>query len=442
MRRVLMISPHFPPDATAAAHRVRLLAPHLPAFGWKPTVLAVDEHGYEGGLDRDLARLVPADLEVIRCGALPARWTRLAGIGDVGLRALPGLWRTSSALMTASRFDAVFITIYPTYPALLGPALKRRFNVPFVLDFQDPWVGSWGLTVGPGAKDSPDLKSRLSRALARRLEPIAVSAADAITAVSDLTYEDVLARTGRSRPLVCATLPVGWDARDLQAMNGAANRFYDADNGCVHLCYAGTLLPNGVGTVCAFLDAVRRLAEKEPALYRTLRLHFYGTSNQTAGSPPPRVLPLARDRGIADIVSETPVRIGYVDALHVLRDATGILLMGSSERHYTASKLYPALMARRPLLAVFHQSSSVTSILRSVGRAPSVRLVTFADGQSPPMDAIYSELVALVRRPSLDPSAFDLRAIEPYSARMLASTLAGVLDSVAADDTNQVARAG
>jgi hypothetical protein len=437
-----MISPHFPPDATAAAHRVRLLAPHLPAFGWKPTVLTVDERDYEGGLDRDLHSLVPPDLEVTRCRAVAAKWTRLVRIGDVGLRALPGLWRTSCALMSKSRFDAVFITIYPTYPALLGPSLKRRFNVPFVLDFQDPWVGSWGLTVGPGSNHSPDLKSRLSRAVACRLEPFAVSAADAITAVSDLTYEDVLKRTARSRPLVCATLPVGWDARDLQSMSGAGNRFFDPNDGRVHLCYAGTVLPNGVGALSALLDAVRRLAENEPILYRSLRLHFFGTSNQTAGSPPARVVPLARDRGVADIVSEIPVRIGYVDALRVLRDASGILLLGSSERHYTASKLYPALMARRPLLAVFHESSSVTSILRSVGRPPSVRLVTFADEQIPSVDAIYADLAALVRRPAIDSSSFDLRAIEPYSARVLASTLAGVLDSVAADDVNQVARAG
>ena len=39
MRRVLMVSPHFPPDTTAGAHRVRLLAPHLAAHGWEPTVV-------------------------------------------------------------------------------------------------------------------------------------------------------------------------------------------------------------------------------------------------------------------------------------------------------------------------------------------------------------------------------------------------------------------
>ena len=179
-RRVLMISPHFPPDATAAAHRVRLLAldpraPHLRAFGWKPTVLTVDERDYEGGLDRELRDLVAPDLDVIRCRAWPAKWTRLVRVGDVGLRAMRGLWTTACALMTHERFDALFITIYPTYPALLGPLLKRRFGVPFVLDVQDPWVGSWGSTVGPGANDAPDVKSRVSRALARRLEPISPS---------------------------------------------------------------------------------------------------------------------------------------------------------------------------------------------------------------------------------------------------------------------------
>src|SRR5439155_20636351 len=55
VRRVLMVSPHFPPDTNAATHRVRLLAPHLPARGWEPTVVAVDPRDYEGRLDPALA---------------------------------------------------------------------------------------------------------------------------------------------------------------------------------------------------------------------------------------------------------------------------------------------------------------------------------------------------------------------------------------------------
>src|SRR5580765_1440867 len=66
MRRVLMLSPHFPPDSTAATHRVRLLAPHLSEYGWEPIVVTAEPAGYEGRLDADLAALVPAGLRVVR----------------------------------------------------------------------------------------------------------------------------------------------------------------------------------------------------------------------------------------------------------------------------------------------------------------------------------------------------------------------------------------
>ena len=144
MGRVLMVSPHFPPDTSAGAHRVRLLAPHLPAYGWEPTVVTVDPRDYEGRLDPGLAELVPRGSA--SCAPAPgppagraASASAISGCArsmDSGARA--------RSLLRRERFDALFITIYPTYPALLGPILKRRFGVPFVLDYQDPWVGAWG----------------------------------------------------------------------------------------------------------------------------------------------------------------------------------------------------------------------------------------------------------------------------------------------------------
>jgi len=172
MRRVLFISPHFPPDSSAGTHRVRLLAPHMAAHGWEPTVLTVDPRDYEGRLDPALDASVPRDLRVIRSRAWPASLTRSFGIGDLGLRAYRGLKRHASALLARERFDAVFITIYPTYPALLGPSLKRDYGVAFVLDYQDPWVGSWGATVG-GGRDGAALSLRFEPfTLGLRLEPL------------------------------------------------------------------------------------------------------------------------------------------------------------------------------------------------------------------------------------------------------------------------------
>src|SRR5438128_2270480 len=203
-----MVSPHFPPDTNAATHRVRLLAPHLPARGWEPTVVAVDPRDYEGRLDPALADLVPPSLRVVHARAWPASLTRRLGIGDLGLRAFTGLLGTCAGLLRRERFDALFVTIYPAYPALLGPWLKRRFRVPFVLDYQDPWVGAWGDTVGAGVDGHVDWKSRATRWLAGRLEPRAVSAADALTAVSEMTYQSVVARYPGAAPVDCVALPI------------------------------------------------------------------------------------------------------------------------------------------------------------------------------------------------------------------------------------------
>jgi hypothetical protein len=389
---------------------------------------------YEARLDPDLASMVPDDVRVVRVPAWSTSWTRRAGIGDLGLRAFANLRRACNQLMARERFDALFVTTFPIYPALLGPMLKRRFRVPFVLDFQDPWVGSWGASVGGGTNGAADFKSRASRRLATLIEPIAVGAADGLTAVSTATYEDALSRVAPPKRPVCATLPLGWESRDFERVNGAANGFFDPRDGCVHLCYVGTLLPNGLDTLRALLGAARLLRESDPLLYRRLRLRFFGTSNQ---SDPryvaARVTPVAEEIGVGDIVTETPERIPYLAALGVLKQATGILLLGSSEPHYTASKLYPALLAERPILAIFHEESSVVSILRRVGRVPSVRLMTYGasgTGRAPEASGVVAALRALTESPVYDPLAVDPSAAADVSAAAIARQLGTVLDDV------------
>ena len=85
-RRVLIVSLHFPPDSsTAGTHRVRLLAPHLEAYGWEPTVLTVDPRDYDGPLDDALGGSVPAAMCVVRVRVWPLALTRPLGVGDLGL---------------------------------------------------------------------------------------------------------------------------------------------------------------------------------------------------------------------------------------------------------------------------------------------------------------------------------------------------------------------
>ncbi|HVJ81595.1 MAG TPA: glycosyltransferase, partial [Planctomycetia bacterium] len=336
-RRVLMIGAHFPPDTSAGTHRLRLLAPHLPAHGWEPTVLTVDPRDYESRLDEGLAALVPENLRVIRCRAWSARTTRRFGFGDLGLRALRGLCRAADKLLASEPFDAFFITIYPSYVALVGPSLKKRHRLPFVLDYQDPWVGSWGKTVGGGPGGAPDLRSRASLRLAKFLEPRAARAADALVAVSQRTLDEVIERNPALAGVPTLELPIGGEPADFEALRRAPrpNPHFNPADGDFHVCYVGTLLPLGFETLRAVFAAACELKESAPDVYRRLRLRFFGTSNQTAANSPSRALPVAAEYGVADRVTEVAPRLDYLDALAVQTQASALLLMGSSERHYT-----------------------------------------------------------------------------------------------------------
>jgi hypothetical protein len=430
-----MVTPHFPPDSSAASHRVRLLAPYCAAHGWQPTVLTLDPRDYDGSVEPGLTALVPASLPVVRARAWKRSWTRPLGFGDLGLRALVNLRRVAGRLMTTERFDVVFITVYPVYPALLGPALKRRFGVRFVLDYQDPWVGSWGLTVGGGTNGTPDLRSRLSRHAGEWLEPMAVRAADAITAVSRGTYEGIVSRLPEAGRLVLEELPLGWDQTDVARLPRArgAVPFHESD-GFTNLVYVGTLLPNGIETLRALLQSVARVRAVDPDGFARLRLWFFGTSNQFDPHAAARVLPLARSYGVDACVTEQTPRIPYAAALAVLREAHGVLLLGSTEPHYTASKLYPALLADRPILALFHEASSVVDVLGRVGGSTAVRLVTYgaagpAAGER--IECVTRHLLAMLRQPPVA-AGFDLSPVADVSAPALARRLCSVMDRVCA----------
>jgi glycosyltransferase involved in cell wall biosynthesis len=428
-----MVSPHFPPDSTGGTHRVRLLAPRLREHGWEPTVLTVDPRDYEGALDSGLADSVPTDLRVIRVRAWPVRMTRLVGIGDLGLRAFEGLWREASQLLARERFDVVFITIYPAYTALLGPLLKRRFGVPFVLDYQDPWVGEWGKTVGPRAGGGPDLRSRISRFVAARLEPFALRAADAVTAVSRATYEPALRRNPRATPRIAEELPIGWDDRDFEQLRApAASHIARAADGVLHIACIGTLPPTMTETLETFFEALRNVRTREATA--RIRVHFIGTSNQRSADAPPRALPLARAHGVDDLVTETAGRLDYFDTLQAFRDADALLLLGTSEAHYTPSRIFAALNSARPVIAIYHADSPVTDLLRRCGGPPSIRLITYTAARPvrERVDELSASLVDFLQRPAYDSRAVDRRVLCEASASTLAGRLADVFSRVSA----------
>ena len=429
MRRLLLVSPHFPPDSSAGAHRARVVAPHLARAGWEPTVLTVDPAAYAGTLDDELAAMVPADLRVVRAPAWRASATRRLGFGDLGLRALPGLWRTARQLIAAERFDAVFVTTYPVYPALLGPRLRACAAAPLVVDLQDPWTGAWGVSVGGGNGGRPDLRSRLSHRILSLVERQVLPCCDAITGVSGELIAQLRERYPALRDKPALALPIGLDPGDIEWVRQRPGppQWFDPHDGNFHVCYVGTLLPLAMEPLRAVLAGVAELGRTRPQLSARLKLHFIGTSNQADAQAQGRVAAIADEFGVRDQVTEHPGRIPFADALRAQLAASALLVLGSTERRYNASKLAPALAAARPLLVVARDESPITGQLRDAGDA-SIRVIRFGESLDGVASRVTVTLAEWLANEPPPPCSGSL--VTPMTGPVLAQQLATLLDRV------------
>ena len=402
-------------------------------------MVTVDPCDLVGRTEAELTSLIHGPIRIERVRALGGARGRFLGVGDLGLRSMRSLYRCSRAILREGGYSAILITVPPHYTALLGPLLGRASNLPYVFDYQDPWVSAWGLTVGGGPGGRPDWKSRLSRRLALVAEPFAVRRVAALSAVSDGTLEGLLRRRPALNNLPRAEVPLGGEPLDFEyaRRNPRENRFFDPEDGRLHFAYVGTLPPAGGKTVMTgFFAGLALLLERSPHLRSLLRLHFLGTSMQSTGAPPPIALPIARRAGVDDCVSEYPLRIAYLDALTVFTQAKALLLLGGTEPHYTASRIYPALLSGAPLLAMYHEASSVCDVLRRQGSREGTHLVTFVNDTDPSTtaalvaNAMESIAIAPFRADSPGPSP-DLG---DWTASALAGRMAACLDRVVAED--------
>lgn len=424
MRRCVLVSPYFPPSTVAGVHRARHLVKHLPAAGWSPTVLCVDEVHHEERLDPGLASLVPCGADIVKVDALPAHLTRRLGLGEISLRAWRPLHRGLVRLLATDNVGAVLITGSPYYPMLLAREVRRRFGIPVVLDFQDPWVSAWG-AAQPGFS-----KAGLAHRIATLLEPRALRAADFVTSVSDIQNTELLARYPWLDASRLAAIPIGGDPDDFAALRAAdqVETVVALEPRFTHLSYVGTFLPRAGPLVRTLFRAFARLRQAQPALAARIRLNFVGTSNRPADIPDGPVRAIAEAEGVADVVCEIPSRLPYLAALSVLARSDGVLLIGSDEPHYTASKIYPALMSGRPFLSLFHRASSAHAILSVSGGG---RAVSFANGEE--LDGLEGLLADGLQTLAVRPEALgsaDPAAYAPYAARAIAARFAEILDAL------------
>jgi hypothetical protein len=419
-RRVVLVAPEFPPSNSAGAHRPRLFAKHLPAFGWTPTVLTVRPEQIEGPVDPMLERLLDPALTIVRTAAIPIKPLRI--IGDLGLRSLPAHARALTSMIGRGNVGAVVLFGPPWFSFALGPMMKRRFGVPYVVDYIDPWI-----TASSATRPFPE-KAWFYHRAAAALEPGVLRSAAHVTAVSEGILEDLRSRYPWLEARRMSAMPYGAEPDDLEAAVrlGLTPPDFSSDDEDVTMSFTGAVQPTSHPLMTALLRALGAVDQSRPATRRRVRLRAYGTSNLTWGHGRHTILPMARQLGVDHLVSEIPERIPYLQAMSVLQACGIVLVMGSTDAYYHASKLYPAIVSGRPILAVCHHDSSIKRVVEQTGAGMCVAFSDPLELQSQ-VGEIAGAIESLAGGPRRTP---DAAAIEPFTARASTACLARVLDHI------------
>jgi len=185
------------------------------------------------------------------------------------------------------------------------------------------------------------------------------------------------------------------------------------------------MLPKAYAPLEAILDAMSH----QPKAVGELEIHFIGTGKTPDDPEGYNIRTLAEKYGLWNtVIFEYPRRIPYLDVLVHLEAADGVFILGSTEPHYTPSKVYQGVLSGKPILAVLHKESTAVQVIRTANTG-----VVLDFGGEPEIPRVKEEFIGVLERFMLflrnfDPRQVNTEAFDRYSAKMVTAALAELLN--------------
>jgi hypothetical protein len=422
LKKIIIVSPHFPPSNLAAVHRSRLFAQHLPKFSWEPIILTVSEKYYEEELDYNLLSLLPKELRVIKTDAISTKPFRL--IGDIGIRGFYHIYKSILNLTKTEKIDFLYIPIPSHFTALLGRLVYEKTGVKYGIDYIDPWVHQW-----PGTEKRFS-KHWWSMKLGEWLEPIAVKNASLITGVAEGYYKDVFERNPHLKgKCIHIGMPYGGEKEDVKVLKtlNLQPYLFEKREGILDFVYGGAMLPKAFKPLEMIMKAIsaNRLA------FDRIRIHFIGSGKSPNDADGYNIRDLAIKYKLwKTVFFEYPKRIPYLDVLTHLNVADGAFILGSTEPHYTPSKVYQAVLSEKPIFAILHSDSTACNVIESTAAGVVLKFAGLNDLNfiEENFQSCWNKYINFIK--TYDIKNLDFSVFDQYSAYEVTKTLAKQLDKI------------
>ena len=386
MKRVLIITYYWPPSGGSGVQRWLKMSKYLPENGWQPVIYTAEDAEYpveDPSLEKDVA----PEAEVIRRpivepynfykkflgikkgekvktgfineGAKKTGWKESLSVWLRGNFFIPDArcWWIKPSVRYLSKYlkehpvDAMISTGPPHSMHLIARALHKKFNIPWVADFRDPWTEI----------DYYD-KLRLTRCADRkhhRLEHAVLSEADKVVTVSN-NWASRLDRLGANG---AATIYNGFDGDDNVQKSSTLPKEFT-------LTYIGVL--SAIQNPENLWKVLGELVNENAEFCNMLKINMIG---QIDGS----VKQSINDNGLRDYVTFTPY-IPHDDVGQAQRNATLLLLLLLPDTEIRAKglltgKMFEYLASGRPILCIGPEDGDAAHILNETQAGVTVDFV-------------------------------------------------------------------
>lgn len=415
MKKVLIISPHFPPVNAPDMHRVRQTLPFFKENGYDADVLCIADNYIELAKDDLLSKSIPNEINIYPVKGFPQKLTRLVGLGNSGIRSFIHLYLKGRCLIRKNNYDVIYFstTVFATLP--LGRIWKHKFNIPIVVDLQDPWFHDYYLNL---PKSQRPKKHAFAYRLNKTLEGWTLPNIDGLIAVSQEYIDTVKQRYSKIENITSKVIPFGAHNLDIEIAKSikSTELSVSLDKNFYNIVYAGVVSVNMLFTIEAFLKAVSSIVLEGKLL--NLRIYFLGTNYAPEGKTKSLIATLVNKYKLEDYVVERETRVPYFETLNILAKSDLAFIPGTLESNYTASKLYPYILTRVSILSCFHRDSSIAQMLKELRYGVNVDIDENSDN-SHVADSIKLEIETIYHQGQSN-LEFNETYFNSFSSKMLA----------------------
>lgn len=428
MKRVLIFTYYWPPSGGAGVQRWLKFSKFLPEFGWEPIVITVDpKKATYPVLDDSLHKEIGAKVRVIQTNSTEwfSFYKKVTGSNNVPYAGFANESKKISFKQKAARFvrgnfflpdprkgwnkhalkaatslikgtsiDCIVTTGPPHSTQLIGLKLRKKYNIPWIVDFRDPWTDIY--------YDHQFYPTRLAKRINLAYERNVLKKSDLVLTVSQ-GFKNIFVEKNYFKPEKVEIIPNGFDEDDFQfEIRPESDQFI--------ITYVGTL--SDIYPLDSFIKAFLHLLKNKPIF----KLRFIGSvsSNQ-----------LAKLKEIPDNSIEFIEYVEHKKAVEYMKLSDVLLLVvpeHSSGKGILPGKIFEYLASERSVLGIGPTDGDSALILENTGAGMMV--------SSNDQEGIISCLTRFYDESRQHPSKEKKHSHLQFSRKNLTGELANIMNSL------------